>query len=89
MAVLALKGVFIYLVLQFFAALAAWLDPFHFNVFVIAFLIFGDVLGDLVSCSKFSQTVLACKISFLIFLWYATTFGGFFRGFLDCDVEGA
>ena len=81
MAVLALKGVFVYLVLQFFAALAAWLDPFHFNVFVIAFLIFGDVLGDLVSCSKFSQTVLACKIFILDFFMVCYNFWRIFSWF--------
>ena len=35
------------------------------------------------------ENMHAFEFSFLIFLWYATTFGGFFRGFLDCDVEGA
>ena len=37
---------------------------------------------------NFLKQYLHVKFSFLIFLWYATTFGGFFRGGLDCDVEG-
>ena len=82
MALLALKSIVVYYVLQFFAALAAWLDPLHFNVFVIAFLIFWDVLGHLVSCSKFSHTVLTSKIFILDFSMVCCNFWRIFSWFV-------